>query len=56
MKSPNSEMFRLIRFAIRFRGWHSYGLTARKDLKRASDLGLLEVNWDTKQFRLTEPE
>jgi hypothetical protein len=52
MKSPNSELFRLVRFAIRYRGWHTFGPDARKHVLRGAELGLLEVNMVTKQFRL----
>jgi hypothetical protein len=52
MKSPNSELFRLVRFAIQYRGWHSFGPDAREHVLRAAELGLLEVNVRTKQFRL----
>ena len=56
MRAPNSELFRLVRFAIRFRGWHPFQTDARPHIQRAANLGLLEVDWDTRQFRLPEPE
>jgi hypothetical protein len=52
MKAPNTELFRLVRFAIQYRGWHSYAPDMRSHLLRAERLGLLEVSKDTKQFRL----
>lgn len=53
MKKPNSELFRLLRFAIRFPGWHSYAPDVRRHVKRAVELGLLEDS-GYKQFRLNE--
>lgn len=53
MNKPNSELFRLVRFAIRYpNGWHTYSPDARKHIMRAVELDLLDVNTDTKQFRL----
>jgi len=52
MKKPNQELFRLLRFAIRFPGWHSYDSSVAKHIKRAAALEFLEVDTKTKQFRL----
>lgn len=52
MKKPNQELFRILRFAIRFPGWHSYASDVNKHVNRAEALGLLEVNRQTKQFKL----
>ena len=56
MKKPNQELFRLLRFAIRFPGWHTYASDVRKHVYRAEQLGLLEVSRHTKQFKLLSPE
>lgn len=55
MKRPNSELFRIMRFAIHYPGWHTFAPDVRKHIKRASELGMLDVNWLTKQFRLPQP-
>ncbi|SRR5260221_14168620 len=56
MKKPNQELFRIVRFAIRFQGWHTYGADVRKHVYRAEQLGFLEVSRGTKQFRLLPPD
>ncbi len=55
MKRPNQELFRILKFAIRFPGWHTYGSDVRKHVYRAEALGFLEVSKGTKQFRLSKP-
>lgn len=56
MKKPNQELFRIVRFAIKFPGWHTYGSDVRKHVYRAGELGFLDVVRETKQFRLKLPE
>lgn len=55
MKAPNTELFRLVRFAIKYPGWHSYDSTMTKHIKRAVELGLLEKSNNSRQFRLPLP-
>lgn len=47
------HQLRLLKFAIKYRGWQSYGTdsTTVNAVGRLTDLGLLEVN-DNRQFRL----
>jgi hypothetical protein len=51
-RKPNSELFRLLRFAIRFPGWHNFDSFARTHLKRGEALGLLEIDYTLDRFRL----
>lgn len=53
MNKPNSELFRLLRFAIKYpNSWHVYHTGMRKHIKRGVDLGFFERDIKTKQFRL----
>jgi hypothetical protein len=52
MKAPNSELFRLLRFAIRFRGWSTYQDDARVHVIRGEALGFFEVDRRARRFRL----
>jgi len=56
MKKPNQELFRILRFAIRYSGWHTYGSDVSKHVYRAARLGLLEVNRKERVFQLAQPE
>jgi hypothetical protein len=56
MKKPNQELFRIIRFAISYSGWHTYAPDVSKHVYRAERLGFLEVSRKTKQFRLLRTE
>jgi len=56
MGRPNAELFRLVRFAIRFPGWHVYQGDARPHIMRGANLGFFEVDTLTKKFRLATPE
>lgn len=52
------HQLRLLRFAIRFRGWHNYGydkptVRALASLER---LGLIEIDRVTRQFILAKQE
>jgi len=51
-KKPNSELFRLLRFAIRYPGWHVYQADARPHVQRGEALGLFEMDREKKKFRL----
>ena len=55
MQKPNYELFRLVKFAMKYPGWHSYASSLTRHIKRAEGLGLLEVNRETKQFKLPSP-
>lgn len=55
MKKPNQEMYRLIRFAIKYPGWHSYAPDVARHIRRAVELEFLEIDSKTKQFRLKPP-
>ena len=55
MRKPNSELFRLLRFAIKYPGWHTYAPSMARHIKRAESLGLLEVSVENKQFKLPAP-
>jgi hypothetical protein len=52
MGKPNAELFRLLRFAIRYPGWHVYQADARPHLKRGEALGLFEIDYVFCKFRL----
>jgi hypothetical protein len=54
-KKPNQELFRLLKFAISYPGWHSFDSSMTKHVRRGSTLGFLEIS-DTKQFRLRAPK
>jgi hypothetical protein len=54
MKRPNQELFRLLRFAIHYPGWHLFQGDARKHIKRGAELGFFDVNYASKEFRLTQ--
>jgi hypothetical protein len=56
MKAPNSELFRLLRFAIRYPGWHPYQGDAAPHVLRGYDLEFFEVDTKAKRFRLATPE
>ena len=47
------HQLRLLKFAIRFKGWHGYGTDTAtlRTIKSLVHLGLLEVN-EYRQFRL----
>jgi len=51
-KKPNAELFRLLRFAIRYPGWHNFGSDARPHLKRGEALSLFEIDYALNRFRL----
>ncbi len=55
MNRPNQELFRLLRYAIHYPGWHPFGKDAVKHIKRGSDLGFFDVNYAEKKFRLPTP-
>ena len=55
MKKPNSELFRLLRFAIKYPVWHTYDPSCTKHVMRGAKLDFFEVNTKTKQFRLWVP-
>jgi len=46
------EQARLLRFAIKYDGWHTYGGDAKRTLSQLEYHGLIEVSEKTKQFRL----
>jgi len=53
---PNQEMFRLLRFAIKYQdGWHHFGIQARPHVKRGQELGFFAVDWKKRQFTLATP-
>jgi hypothetical protein len=52
MKKPNAELFRLLRFAIRYPGWHVYQTDARPHVQRGEALGLFEMDRKAQKFRL----
>jgi hypothetical protein len=56
MKAPNSELFRLLRFAIRYPGWHVYQGDAAPHIMRGANLEFFEVDTGAKRFRLATPE
>jgi hypothetical protein len=45
---------RMLRFAIRYDGWHSYGRDVARTARRLAGHGLLEIS-ATRQFRLARP-
>lgn len=47
----SSEQARLLRFAIKYKGWHGYGADVSRVVHGLVKWGLLEVN-EFKQFRL----
>lgn len=49
----SSEQARLLRFAIKYRGWNSYGVDVSRVVHGLVKWGLLEVN-EHRQFRLKE--
>ena len=55
MQKPNYELFRLVKFAMKYPGWHSYAPSMNRHIKRAESLGLLEVNFECKLFKLPSP-
>lgn len=54
MKKSNSELFRLLRFAIKYPGWHTYAQDCRKHVLRGAELEFFDIKPETKQFRLKE--
>lgn len=56
MRSPNQELFRLLRFAIRYANtWHHFGADARPHVKRGMELGVFAVDWKKREFTLATP-
>lgn len=51
----SKEQARLLRFAIRYPGWHSYGRDVQRVVDRLGGLGLLELSTISRQFRLARP-
>ena len=51
------NMIRLLRFALSYPGWHSYGKdrSTTKALSRLCNLDLIEIN-SFRQFRLAQPK
>jgi hypothetical protein len=59
MKAPNSELFRLLRFAIRYPGWHPYQGDAAPHIRRGTNLEFFEVDkrpGREPRFRLATPD
>ncbi len=56
MKKPNQELFRILKFAIQYPGWHLYQSDVSRHVYRAARLGLFEVNRKSREFRLIQPE
>jgi hypothetical protein len=58
MKKPNAELFRLLRLAIRYPGWHPCGPDATRHMVRGQQLGFFDVERrksvvSPNRFRLT---
>jgi hypothetical protein len=57
MGKPNAELFRLLRFVIRYPNeWHIFQGDARPHVMRGASLGFFHVDTLTKKFRLATPE
>ncbi len=58
MKAVGKNQVRLLQFAEKYRGWHSYkeDRATLKALMALKEKGYLEVNMDTKQFQFKYPD
>jgi len=52
----NKNVMRLLKFAIQFQGWNTYGPDALHDLRYLENHGLILIDRKTRQFRLATPD